>query len=135
LVEVLGHYSNQARPVAVVAEVAAAPKVGVRSEPKTRQYTRLSEAQVAEMVARYAAGETAGRLAVAFGIHRHRVMRLVKAHGVVPRSRKLSDEDVLEAASFRAQGWTLVRIGKHFGVDGATIRRALIAAESSAGQN
>lgn len=39
----------------------------------------------------------------------------------------LTDAEILDIATFYRQGWTLVDIGRWFGVSGPTIRSALIS--------
>jgi len=70
---------------------------------------------------RYQAGETANALATAFKVHRTTIMRHLKVAAVSTRYRILSDGDVAEARRMYEQGWSLARLGEHFGVASRTI--------------
>lgn len=122
----MGHYSNQADPLNILDQVAVAPRATRSRAVKKQMQARLSKAQAEEVAARYAAGESGVGLAAAFGVHRHTIMRALKVHGVVARSRKLSPTDAEAAAALRLQGWTYAQLGERFDVDGSTVRRTLM---------
>jgi hypothetical protein len=41
------------------------------------------------------------------------------------RNRGMNEQEIVEAARLYRQGWSLARLGGHFGVDGATVWRDL----------
>jgi len=86
---------------------------------------RLNPAIVAEIVARYEAGEPSTALAVAFGISKGSVLKLLREAGTQIRNQGLSDDQVAEAAQFYASGHSLAQIGVHLGVDHGTVWRQL----------
>jgi hypothetical protein len=56
------------------------------------------------------------------------VLRLLDVNGVPRRQRGLSDAQVREANRLYGQGWSLTRIGDHFGKDHTVVRNALLRA-------
>ena len=81
--------------------------------------------EVTELVNRYQTGESVQSLSRAYGIHRATVTLHLERRGVPRRgaARKLTDQDVQQAAKFYEAGDSLVTVGKRFGVDGATVWR------------
>ena len=94
------------------------------SEKHQRQL-RLSQTQVADLVAKYLAGASAQTLAEEFGIHRTTVTTHLERHGVPRRActRRLTDADVQQAAWHYAAGESLLDVGRRYEVDPATIAR------------
>jgi hypothetical protein len=84
----------------------------------------LGADEVAEVVARYRAGQTANVLAQAFDVHRTTIVRHLEAAAVPTRYRILSDGHVAEARQLYEQGWSLARLGEHFGVATRTVLNA-----------
>lgn len=98
----------------------------VRS-PRQKQ-TRLSDSQRSEIIERYWAGESVNALASAFGVHRTTIVRHFDDAGVSTRYRILSEADVAKAAILYEQGWSLTRVGEHFGIAARTVQNAFRAA-------
>jgi hypothetical protein len=65
-------------------------------------------------------------LAVRFKIHRTTVSDHLRRQGVDARVQGLTEEQAVMAAGLYSQGWSLARLGVRFGVDGMTIRGALL---------
>jgi DNA-directed RNA polymerase specialized sigma24 family protein len=86
----------------------------------------LNSEEVSEVLQRYQSGESANALARAFGVHRRTIMEHLSAGQVETRYR--ADVDVTEARQLYERGWSLARVGEHFGVAAGTIRRALLEA-------
>lgn len=86
---------------------------------------RLKPAIVAEIVARYQAGETSTAVAAAYGLSKGSVIRLLRDAGVPIRRQGLTDDQTTEAAHLYESGLSLARIGEHFDVDHGTVWRAL----------
>jgi transposase len=88
---------------------------------------RLETQQTLEVIAAYVAGASIRELAAQFKINRATVLDHLRRHEVPrrPQLRKLSDKQIAEAAELYRDGWSLLRLGKHYGVDDETVRRAL----------
>lgn len=86
---------------------------------------RLPTCLVDELVDDYVAGLTINSLARRYEIHRTTVMTHLKNRGAARRQsiRKLSDASVAQAANLYAQGLSLARVAKEFGVSEGTITR------------
>jgi lambda repressor-like predicted transcriptional regulator len=93
------------------------PNKGVATRQVQR---RLSEADAYKLVAAYRQGAGVKELAKHFGIHRDTVSEVLKRAGVVRRTVGLSTPDITTAAELYRAGWSLVRLGEKFGVDGTT---------------
>jgi hypothetical protein len=79
---------------------------------------------VSELVSQYRAGATVYELAQKFSIHRVTVSKLLRGEGVRLRLDGLSEAAITQAAELYSGGWSLARIGDHFGVAGSTVFRA-----------
>lgn len=89
---------------------------------------RLNPSEIARLIERYQAGASVPVAVAEFGIHRTTVLRILERHGVPrrPETRKLTDEQVIEAADLYASGLSTVKVGAIFGVDAETIRKAFM---------
>jgi hypothetical protein len=101
-----------------------------QSLPPTRTVQvqkRLEAQQIALLLARYSDGASVLQLTRDFRIHRTTVLAYLERHGIPRRAntRKLTDAQVAEAGVLYGQGWSLIRLGEHFGVDDETVRRSL----------
>jgi hypothetical protein len=88
---------------------------------------RLGPADIEQLIAAYAEGNSVLQLAVRFNIHRTTVLAHLERNGVRRRRMgpKLSDEDVDEAAVLYRDGLSLKAIGHRFLVTPDTIGKAL----------
>lgn len=86
---------------------------------------RLNPATIAEIIARYEAGEPSKALAAAFGISKGSAIRLLREAGVKIRKQRLTDDQIDEAANLYTDGKSLAWIGKYLGVDHGTVWRQL----------
>ena len=77
------------------------------------------------MVVTYREGSTILELAARFECDRKTVMRYLKLHCVETRYRRLSLAQIDEAARLYAEGVSLAKLGKRFGVDPKTVRARL----------
>ena len=66
-----------------------------------------------------------------FGIHRTTVLAHLERHGVPrrPETRKLSEQQIADAAQLYESGLSTVKVGAIYGVDAETIRKAFIRAD------
>lgn len=92
--------------------------------PLGRVQCRLSPEAAAELVEAYRQGGGIDDLARQFEVHRTTVMAHLDRSGVERRRRGLAREQVDEAAKLYGDGWSLARVGRHFGVNGETVRVA-----------
>ncbi|GAA3145351.1 hypothetical protein [Nonomuraea roseoviolacea] len=87
---------------------------------------RLSDEQKVEVVQRYAAGESASRLAKVFGVSRQAVVGILRRRGVEIRtSAKLTSEQKAAAAERYMAGESSTRIAAAFGVSDMSLRGVL----------
>jgi hypothetical protein len=126
-VELLGGYSNPD----IVSRLQRVLAGQGRDEPSDRtvrsprqKQRRLNPEEISEVLQRHQAGESANSLAKVFGTHRRTIVQHLTASQVQTRYR--ADIDLLEARQLYEQGWSLARVGQHFGVAAGTIRRALL---------
>jgi hypothetical protein len=90
-----------------------------------RAEDRLGSDRVALLVADYQAGRSTKHLQRAYSLSQGAVLRLLEVNGVPRRPRGLTDEQIREAIDLHARGWSLTRIGDHFGKDHTVVRNAL----------
>lgn len=120
--ELLGRYSNQEHLVRQLHRARSVTQTGHIEQPtRVRQrQTRLSPTDVERLLQRYGAGAPVNNLATEFGINRNTVMQHVARAGT-PRRRNRVLNHLDEAVGLYQQGWSLARIGGHFGVHPATV--------------
>jgi transposase-like protein len=86
---------------------------------------RLKPAIVAEIVARYEAGESSTAIAASYGLSKGSVIRLLREAGITIRRQGLTDHQIAEAAQLYDSGLSLAKIGARFDVDHGTVWRQL----------
>lgn len=99
-----------------------------RTQPgRAPRRSQLSRLQIAELVQRYVAAESANDLAAAYGIHPTTVLGHLKRRGIGrrPNHCRLTDAEVQRAAPLYRAGATLDEVGARFGVTGTTMRKEL----------
>jgi hypothetical protein len=84
---------------------------------------RLKPQEIDELVAAYRAGTNVYKLGEPFGITRQTVSALLKRHGVRTRWRRLTDEQVDDAARLYEQEWSLARISRNLRTNPTTLRK------------
>lgn len=96
----------------------------------TQVQHRLETQEILELVQAYVAGSTVKQLTARFRLDRTTVLAHLDRQGITrrPNGRKLSDEEVAEAARLYRDGWSLRRLGQHLGVDDETVRQRLLKA-------
>lgn len=85
---------------------------------------RLTEPQIAELVAIYEAGANLLEIAERFRINRATVSVHLHRSGVGTRYRRLLPDQIKEAATLYAEGWSLARLGERFKVSDSTVLNA-----------
>ena len=101
------------------------PKATSQTKSRRRQ-RRLSQDQVAELIASYRVGVLINDLAVQFQIHRSTVLDHVNRAGTRRRYPALEPPEVEEAAQLYRAGQSLRVIGIHFGVHASTVGQYLV---------
>ena len=86
---------------------------------------RLKPEIVAEIVARYEAGEASAAIAASYGLSKGSVIGLLRDAGIKIRNQGLTDDQIAEAAQLYASGLSLANIGARFDVDHGTVWRQL----------
>jgi hypothetical protein len=69
----------------------------------------------------YRQGSTVYQMGGQFGIVRRTVDKILTHNGVRTKHLGLSRDEADQAAEIDGSGWSLARIGEHFGVTGATV--------------
>lgn len=87
---------------------------------------RLSPETIAEIIARYEAGESSPSLATTFSLSKGSIIRLLREADIPIRNQPLTEEQVNEAALMYESGQSLAKIAAHLGVDHTTVRRQLL---------
>jgi transposase-like protein len=72
----------------------------------------------------YQVGATINELTGRFRVNRTTVMRHLDRAGVETRYRRLTLEQIEEAARLYAEGWSLARLGERLGVSRGTVLNA-----------
>lgn len=91
---------------------------------------RLDEGEVEAVVEKYRAGRTLTQLATEFGVNQRTIATHLERCGVPRRVnlRKMTADDVVEAARRYRTGDSLAIVGAKFGVTASTLRRELLRA-------
>jgi DNA-binding transcriptional ArsR family regulator len=97
----------------------------MRVRPPRQVQRRLIQDEVDRLVDEYLVGATISDLASRFGVHERTVSAHLERGGVGRRYRLLDDTAVEVAAGLYSEGWSLARVGQHFGVQAGTVLRAL----------
>lgn len=118
LVHALSERPKQAERSIRTADRAPLPVLRVRHN--------LHDEEIGEMVAEYRTGDTLRQVAARHGISRARVSSLFEDRGVDRRGRSLTAAQVSTAQDLYLAGNSLATVGLSLGVDGATIRSALL---------
>lgn len=105
------------------ASVPARPPVQRRTPQRAEG--RLGPDGVARLVADYQAGQASTSLARSYGLSKATVLRLLEANGVARRQQSLTAEQQAEAVQLYLGGWSLARVGEHFGRDHSVIFHVL----------
>jgi DNA-binding CsgD family transcriptional regulator len=129
MVDHLGRYSNRA---SWVKRLPRLPKATVSASATTvrthrSSATRLSPAQIADLITGYQSGQTVYELADRFKIHRVTVSAHLHRHGIPMRRQGLDAAGIGHAVRLYEDGWSVARIGERLGVDGTTVWTAIKA--------
>jgi transposase len=86
---------------------------------------RLGSEGVAQLVADYEAGEPSTGLTKKYGVGKGTVLRLLRQYGATMRQQPMSPDDAAQAIALYKRGWSLARVGHHFGREHSVIRDIL----------
>jgi predicted GNAT family acetyltransferase len=96
-----------------------------QDKPKIRSKRFLRPQDIADIAARYQAGDTTQQIGMHYGISKTRVATVLREQGVALRRQGLSGEQAREAADLYATGRSLAWLGARFGVSHTTIAAEL----------
>ena len=113
-----GHLEKQA------LEVITSSDYRLNGSIRQRQ-RRLTEAQVAEMAAKYEAGATVYELAAEFGCHRATVAERLKKAGIAMRLQSPGTVDIQSMEILYESGLSYPEIGRQIGYAANTVRNYL----------
>ncbi|KUM35359.1 hypothetical protein AR689_15105 [Arthrobacter sp. EpRS71] len=144
MVEVLGCYSNQScHKIEQMTTIAATlkrmdagqikprPQQAVRKTQRYRLSDRFTAEELAQLVARYQAGEMSTTLARENGIAKSSFLRLLAEHGIDTRPRGLTPAKEREILRLRKQGLIIRKIAVQVGCSYDTARKFLLATSTS----
>lgn len=92
-----------------------------------QEHRRLNAEQIEQLVAEYRAGATTYQLAKHWQIHRHTVTAHLERAGEPIRRPFLTPEQLVEAAELWAEGWSINRLARKYGMDPKTMKSRLIS--------
>jgi hypothetical protein len=111
-------YGSETKPI---------PSHDERIGPIRQRQRRLTEAQVADMAARYLQGASVYELAVGFGCNRATVAERLKNIGIKMRLQSPTPEVVDEMVKLNESGLSLREVGNRLGFCANTVRNCLRA--------
>ena len=119
-VELLQRYSKLANMSKIGQTTRSRPVVIVR--PRTHSVRRRLDSEArAQLIADYERGVPSTQFVTAYGLAKGTVLKILHETGVVRKQRHPSADEVDEMVGLYRQGWSLVRIGEHFGFDQGTV--------------
>ena len=89
---------------------------------------RLGPEAIAQLVADYENGLASPDLMIKYNLGKGTVLRLLRAQGVEVRNQSLTIEQIEEAIRLYLEGWSLAKVGGHFGREHTVIRDVLMRA-------
>ena len=123
---VLARHSSHVGDNDISPGQTAGTDVGPR--PTKQIQNRLSDEAVTRLLANRELGASIKALAAEFSIHRTTVLAILERKDV-PRRSGVIVRNLDQATHLYQQGWSLAKVGRHFGVDAATVRRAFKSAQ------
>ena len=120
----MGRYSNFPQPPVL-------QKFGPGARP-TRPTPRVHNAErrlglerVARLISDYQAGAPSTELMTKYRLGKGTVLSILERHGVSRRNQPLTSEQCDEAIHLYLRGWSLAKVGRHFGREHTVIRDVL----------
>jgi hypothetical protein len=127
LVELLGRYSKMSKPLPVQRKRSRqARRVAQPRVHKVRK--RLSADVIASLVHDYKSDQSTTALMHTYKLGKGTVLCMLAEHGVKMRGLGIPEDRLTEAIHLYKSGWSLIRLGEHFGCSGETVRQMLLTA-------
>jgi hypothetical protein len=101
------------------------PPLVYHDKPKPRSKRFLTAQDVADIAARYQAGETMQLVGSRYGISKTRVATVLRERGINIRRQGLTEGQVSEAAALYAAGKSLAWLGARYNVSHTTVAAGL----------
>jgi hypothetical protein len=108
-----------------ISESSPRPPLLYQDKPKTRSKRHLRPQDLADIAARYEAGETTQQVGTHYGISKTRVATILRDQGTTIRRQGLTDEQAREAAKLYASGKSLAWLSARFNVSQTAIAAKL----------
>lgn len=109
---------------------AIQPRVESPRQRLEQTQHHLTAREIAEIGAQYGTGASTYKLAERWGINRDTVTLALKKAGVEVRERgQLTPLQLQEARRLQAEGWSLNRLGRRFGLDPKTMKKRLLGSQ------
>ena len=127
----LGRYSNhseQGERIAAMLELVASGPSGPVPRTTKRVCRRLTEAEIADLVACYAGGLPIDRLVERFQVNQSTVQKHVRQHELPRRSERLGSRHQEEAIRLYETGRSTESIARELDRGATSVRRALARA-------
>lgn len=86
---------------------------------------RLGPDAVAELITDYQAGAPSTALMTKYNLGKGTVLKILEDHGVSRRNQPLSPEQCTEAIELYLSGWSMAKVGRHYGRAHTVIRDLL----------
>ena len=99
-------------------------RVPRRADPRTKA-TRLTDAQVQEILASYCAGTSSKRLAADYHVDIRRLLALLRNHGIEVRRQPPTEEQLARAAELYAEGLSVAAVANKLGLSATTLTNHL----------
>ena len=123
-VDLVGRYSNFP-PLTKLDEITPVRRRSVPHPRVHKAQQRLGAKRVAELIADYRAGAPSTALMTKFKLGKGTVLKILEDHGVARRNQPLSPEQRDEAIELYLSGWSMAKVGRHFGRQHTVIRDLL----------
>jgi phage-related baseplate assembly protein len=108
--------------------ILSQPAPAEEPAPIRRQVQRrLTPAEQVAVAQAYQAGADMKDLAAAYRVHRHSISHCLHALAIPLRRQGLQEQDLEEAARLYLEGWSLARLGQHYGCHLTHVHQKLIA--------
>lgn len=129
MVELLGRYANlsyQGKRLRALLEMDLPEPAASSPRTPKRVCRQLTQAEVAELVASYAAGVPVDELVERFHVDQTTVQKYVRQQGLPRRIRRVAPSQVDEVIRMYGRGKSVESIAKRFNVGATTVRRVLV---------
>ena len=89
---------------------------------------RLGADVIAHLIHDHESGQSTAALMQNYQLGKGTVLSLLAEHGVKMRGQGIPEDQLGEAINLYKSGWSVMRVGKHFGCSAETVRQTLLAA-------